>query len=103
IAGAEELEDTRLALAAQWDLSFDGALAGTLDVQRLSGDIMVPAEPPFPLGLQALELSVAANPVAPGSSQLVATLDVDTADMGQISATASTRLHATPAGGLFLE
>ena len=94
---------TEIALALDWDLQFDQALAGTLNARYLSGDVMVPAEPPFALGLQTLTLDVSARPLGDGLSQLGADLNVVTADMGRASATIAARLRASPGGGFALE
>lgn len=102
IRGAKSA-NTEIALALDWDLRFDKALAGTLKGRYLSGDLMVPADPPFPLGLQALSLNVTAKPAGDTVSQINADLSVVTADMGKASATVATRLHATPGGGLALD
>lgn len=94
---------TEIELALDWDLSFEQALAGTLNVRHLSGDVMVPAEPPFALGLETLSLDVTARPAGNAVSRLGAELNVVTADMGRAQATMTAQLHATPGGGFALE
>lgn len=106
--GGVKIRDTdnsasaEIVLTAQWDLTFEQALAGTLNVHRLEGDVMVPAEPPVALELQTLALDVVARPTAQGRSELTASLNVASATMGHVEASAKTAVHATPAGGLTL-
>lgn len=90
---------TEIVLALDWDLKFDQALSGNFNARHLSGDVMVPSEPPFALGLQSLTLGVTARPTNGGVSQVTADVSVLTADMGRADATLSTRLRATPGGG----
>lgn len=99
VANAPTHLDTQIALALDWDLHFDQALAGRLAVRYLSGDFMVPADPPFPLGLQTLTLDLTATPAGGGVSRVAAELNVATKGMGSLKASADARLHATPGGG----
>lgn len=92
-----------IVLALAWDLKFAGTLTGTASIDHVSGDVMVPAQPDFPLGLQTLGLDITAAAAGASTSKITAELKVDTQRMGQLSATASTLLHATPGGGLYLE
>ncbi len=91
-----------IAMQARWDLAFAGALKGIIDIERVSGDIMVPADPPFALGLEQLALRIQASPTQGGRSRLEAHMDVRTKQMGYVSAKAETLIHATPQGGLSL-
>lgn len=93
---------TEIVLGVNWDLKFAGALAGTAHVERVSGDVMVPAEPAFPLGLQQFSLDLNAKPRNGSSSLVTAELDVITNKMGRVSASGSTLVHATPGGGLMM-
>src|SRR5690606_10792569 len=52
---------SEIVLALGWDMKFDGALQGSAQVRRVSGDIMVPAEPSFLLGLEDLTLDLTAK------------------------------------------
>src|SRR5690606_28862301 len=65
--------------------------------------VMVPAQPAFPLGLQTLSLDITAAATGASTSKITAALELDTQRMGRLSATASTLMHATPGGGLYLE
>lgn len=94
---------TEITLALDWDLKFDQALAGNVSARHVSGDVMVPADPPFPLGLQTFTLDVAARPLDGALSQLGADLSVVTAEMGRASASVAVRLRATPGGGFALD
>lgn len=94
---------TRIALALDWDLRFDQMLSGTAGARYLEGDVMVPAEPPFPLGLQELSLNLEARPQGNGYSRLDAELNVVTADMGRVHANATSRLLAASGGGFSFE
>lgn len=91
-----------VVLALDWNLAFAGALEGRAHISHVSGDIMVPAEPAFPLGLQELAVDLVAKRAGDGTSRINAEARIVTRDMGRVSATATTLLHATPGGGLFL-
>ncbi len=92
-----------IVLAVDWNLKFAGALTGRVGIDHVSGDVMVPAEPAFPLGLRTLGLDIEAVAAGAATSKITAVLKLDTERMGQASATASTLLHATAGGGLYLE
>lgn len=96
-------EDLEIVFAADWDLQFDHALQGKAHVKRVSGDVIIPAQPPVPLGLQDLDLQLAIRKSGATSSTVDATLQVQAKSMGKVSATATTLLHATPAGGLYID
>lgn len=102
VQGADALE-TRIGLAMNWDVQFDEALSGTASVRHLDGDLTVPAQPPFALGLQVLNLDVAMRPQTGGVSRLDAVLAVVTADMGHADINVSSRLRAVPGGGFSLD
>jgi translocation and assembly module TamB len=91
-----------IVLGMNWNLRFAGALEGQAHIERLSGDVMVPAEPSFPLGLTTLRLDLDATRTGPLQSRLGADLTVQTAKMGHLTAKANTLLHATAAGGIVL-
>lgn len=92
-----------VVLALNWDLRFAGVLEGQAHIERVSGDVMVPAEPAFPLGLQALSVDVSAKRASDTASRITADLRAVTAKMGSMSASATTLLHTTPAGGFALD
>ncbi|KAA0911896.1 DUF490 domain-containing protein [Pusillimonas sp. ANT_WB101] len=94
IRGAAKASTTEIDLALDWDLKFAGALEGSAHVKRVAGDVIVPAEPPFPLGLKTLTLGIEASRTNNSTSQILLDLDVDTKKMGSISAKAKTLLHA---------
>lgn len=102
VRGARSADDWEMVLGLDWALSFDGAHQGKLRLRRMSGDVMVPAEMPFPLELEALQLDVALVPSAAATSRLTAELAVDTRRMGRINASAVTVAHALPGGGITL-
>ncbi|MCC2594774.1 translocation/assembly module TamB domain-containing protein [Pusillimonas sp. MFBS29] len=85
---------TEIVLAADWNLRFAGALAGQANIKRVSGDVMVPAEPPFPLGLETMELAINAQPTQGATSRITADLLLRTKKMGRIKANATTLLHS---------
>ncbi|MFW7340503.1 translocation/assembly module TamB domain-containing protein [Pollutimonas sp. H1-120] len=93
---------TEIVLALDWKLAFSGALEGQAHIARVSGDLMVPAEPAFPLGLQELAVDLVARKAGNAVSRLSAEARIVTREMGRVSASASTLLHASPGGGLFL-
>src|SRR3546814_4048099 len=51
-------QDTELIFSADWNLKLKGTLDGQARIRRLSGDLIVPGEPSFPLGLRALTLDL---------------------------------------------
>ncbi len=102
IAASKNTRPDEIEVKADWNLSFAGALGGQARIQRVSGDIQVPAEPPFPLGLKEMGLVLKATPGQGGRSRLDAALDVRTERMGYLTATAETLVHATPGGGVAL-
>lgn len=100
VRGARAADDWEMALGLDWNLRFDGAHEGVVSLRRLSGDVMVPGPSPFPLELEALRLDLKLARTGPANSRLDAELDVATKRMGRIAATATTPVHATPAGGI---
>lgn len=102
VAGDDKYDAVEIVFEAGWNLKFNGALAGTVDVRRLSGDFIVPGEPEFPLGLQNLDLHLVATPSAARVSRLAAELNVSTEKMGQVQATAAGVLRSPPEGGFVL-
>jgi len=99
----EQKNDTQeITFAADWDLKFAGALSGKASVRRLSGDIMVPADPDFPLGLRTLALNLTATPSGASASRLKADLEVATEKMGRATAAATALLRSPPEGGFVL-
>ncbi|PLC52790.1 DUF490 domain-containing protein [Pollutimonas nitritireducens] len=95
-------DKSEVVFALDWDLKFAGALQGQAHIERVSGDIMVPAEPAFPLGMQAFSLDLDAKATNGATSRLTADLNLKTARMGKVSASAQTLIHATPGGGIVL-
>jgi translocation and assembly module TamB len=93
----------RIALDTSWDLKFAGALAGRVHLQRRSGDLLIPGDTPMPLGLRQLSMDVVAKPASASSSRLDATLNVQTAKMGQVSATGSAVLLSSRESGFALD
>ncbi len=102
IRGQANEKDDEIVLGLDWNLRFAGVLEGAAHLRHVSGDIMVPAEPPFPLGLQTLSLDLQARRASNTASTLTADLNVVTKDMGRIAAKGSTLLHAQD-GRLYLE
>lgn len=102
VRSATQNKPVEIDLQAAWDLAFAGALKGSVDIERVRGDIMIPADPPFPLGLDKLGVRLLATPTQGGRSRLEAQVNVSTKEMGYIAATAETVIHATPEGGLAL-
>jgi translocation and assembly module TamB len=96
-------ENQQIVYAADWNMKFAGALEGQAHIKRLSGDLIVPGSPDFPLGLQTLSVALNAKPAGEGLSLLTADVNVATAKMGQGKATASALLHSPPGGGFFMD
>ncbi len=95
----EDNDSKAIVLGADWDLKFAGVLEGRAHIKRLSGDLIVPGEPDFPLGLQTLAVDLTAKRASNSSSRVTADITVSTAKMGNIAATATGLLHTTPGGG----
>lgn len=103
VKGARSADDWELAFGLNWKLAFAGAHEGRIQLRRLSGDVMVPGEMPFPLQLQDLQLDVAFTRAADARSRVEAALVASSRRMGSVKATANTVAHATAGGGLFLD
>jgi translocation and assembly module TamB len=84
-----------VVFAADWDVTFNGALKGTAHIKRLSGDLWVPGEPGFPLGLQNLVVGLTATPKGESESVLGASVDISTARMGNLHAEGSVAIHTS--------
>ncbi|HLV29877.1 MAG TPA: translocation/assembly module TamB domain-containing protein [Burkholderiaceae bacterium] len=102
VRGARDADDWALIFGLDWGLRFDGAHQGKVSLRRVSGDVMVPGATPFPLELQELLLELNLARADANSSRLAAELTANTRRMGNIAATATTLVHATPGGGVVL-
>src|SRR5690625_5743592 len=78
----EPLADIELQL--DWDVAFQEALGGRISLCRVAGDIMVPDEPPFPLGLEDASVVINLNPQGAGRTQVDAGGTRWTGDMGDM-------------------
>ena len=76
----------------EWDLSFDKALTGTASLRHLSGDFLLPTDPPVPLGLQKLDLRINSQAQAGTRSLLTADFDLLTQNKGGLKGTARVNL-----------
>ncbi|ARP79828.1 hypothetical protein CAL12_02615 [Bordetella genomosp. 8] len=92
----------RIALDVSWDLRYSGALTGKARVARRSGDLLIPGDPPIPLGLRDLVLDLNATSAGGRSSRVDASLRVDTATMGTLRGSGTAMLAATSDGGIGL-
>jgi len=99
VAGDDGYSAVEIVFDADWDLRFSGALAGTVELRRLSGDFIVPAEPEFPLGLQDMDLVITATPTGATASRINANIDITTEKMGGIKGSGTAVLRTTPEGG----
>nr|WP_165359112.1 translocation/assembly module TamB domain-containing protein [Achromobacter agilis] len=93
----------RIALDALWDLKFDGRLAGTARLSRREGDLLIPGDPPTPLGLRTLVLDVIATPVSANASRLDAKVNLVTEKMGSVVGSGSAVLLVDAKGGMALD
>lgn len=100
---ADENDQVEINYGLNWAFSFDGALAGKGQLRRLGGDLIVPGDPPFPLGLRELLVDFAAKPVGGGSSRLSAQANIETTRMGQAQVEATSLLHYTSEKGFALD
>jgi len=80
-------------LATDWHLRFTDTLEGQWNVHRSAGDLVIPWEPPVPVGLRDFTLNVNAARISAGRSQLRASATIDTQAMGSLRLQASTRLR----------
>lgn len=88
-----------LVLQLEWDVALKDALAGKIRLHRLDGDIIVPAEPPLPLGLKNADVVININPGAGGRSVIDAEVMIQTAKMGYVKATGSTPIYYSKESG----
>ena len=93
----------RIALDASWDLKFDGRLAGRARIARRDGDLLIPGDPPVPLGVKALVLDLTATPTGTHASRLDARLDLATDKMGKIAGNGTAVLAVDAKGGMALD
>lgn len=93
----------RIALDLLWDLKFDGRLAGRARIARRAGDLLIPGDPPVPLGVKALVVDVTATPTSANASRLDARLDLATEKMGSINGTGTAVLLVDAQGGMALD
>ncbi|MBB1628762.1 translocation/assembly module TamB domain-containing protein [Achromobacter sp. UMC71] len=93
----------RIALDVLWDLKFDGRLGGRARIARRDGDLLIPGDPPIPLGVKALVLDLTATPTSANASRLDAKLDLATDKMGKIAGTGTAVLLVDAQGGMALD
>lgn len=93
----------RIALDVLWDLKFDGRLGGKARIARREGDLLIPGDPPIPLGLKALALDVTATPTSANASRLDAKVNLATDKMGVINGTGTAVLAVDAKGGMALD
>src|SRR5699024_9049560 len=96
----EPLADIELQL--NWDVAFREALGGQISLRRVAGDIMVPDEPPFPLGLDEAAATVSLNPQGAGRTQVDAQVVLRTEAMGYLQGQLDTMLYFSPEHGFEL-
>ncbi|WP_189385563.1 translocation/assembly module TamB domain-containing protein [Advenella faeciporci] len=89
----KQVVDENLLFDLDWDLQFNGALAGTANLKRVGGDFVVPLQNPLALGLTQMSLAVRANPVSGTQSQVLADLAIDTRDKGSLTARVNSRMN----------
>ena len=94
------LED--LSIQLDWDVALQEALAGKIQLRRLAGDLMVPAEPAFALGLEEAGVTVDITPGAGGRSVIRADGLVQTKDMGYIKVYGTSPIHYSKETGITL-
>lgn len=89
----KQVIDENLFFDLDWDLQFNGALAGTANLKRTGGDFVVPLQNPLALGLTQMSLGVRANPVSGTQSQVLADLLIDTRENGTLTARVNSRMN----------
>ena len=90
----------RIGLDVLWDLKFDGRLGGKARITRREGDLLIPGDPPIPLGLKALVLDVTATPTSANASRLDARINLATDKMGVVNGTGTAVLAVDAKGGM---
>ena len=99
----QELKGQDLHLQLDWDVGLNDALKGRIQLKRLAGDLLIPAEPPFLLGLTKTEALVTITPQGgAGRSVIQADIDMQTQDKGYIKATGNTPIYYTAAQGIHI-
>lgn len=98
--GAAKVED--LSLQLEWDLRLTDALAGQVRLQRLGGDILIPAQPAFPLGLKQTEIVLNMVPGSSGRSVLQLDAALETEKMGYVKAKGSSPIYYSKDQGIQL-
>lgn len=93
----------RIGLDVLWDLKFDGRLGGKARITRREGDLLIPGDPPIPLGLKALVLDVTATPTSANASRLDARINLATDKMGVVNGTGTAVLAVDAKGGMALD
>ena len=93
----------RISLDVLWDLKFDGRLGGKARIARREGDLLIPGDPPIPLGLRALVLDLTATPTSANASRLDAKVNLATDKMGVINGTGTAVLVVDANGGMALD
>jgi len=93
----------RIALDVLWDLKFDGRLGGKARIARREGDLLIPGDPPIPLGLRALVLDLTATPTAANASRLDAKVNLATDKMGVVNGSGTAVLVVDAKGGMALD
>ena len=76
--------ETSLVLDFDWDLAFDGALTGQTALKRVSGDFMIPATTPIPLGLTNMLVAAKFNKTGATTSAANLNIDFDTQNKGNL-------------------
>ncbi|MFD4837213.1 translocation/assembly module TamB domain-containing protein [Achromobacter sp. NPDC058515] len=93
----------RIALDLLWDLKFDGRLAGRARIARRTGDLLIPGDPPIPLGVKTLVLDLTATPTSANASRLDARVDLSTDKMGSVNGSGTAVLVVDAQGGMALD
>ncbi|WP_088142568.1 translocation/assembly module TamB domain-containing protein [Achromobacter xylosoxidans] len=93
----------RISLDVLWDLKFDGRLGGKARIARREGDLLIPGDPPIPLGLRALVLDLTATPTSANASRLDAKVNLATDKMGVVNGTGTAVLVVDAKGGMALD
>lgn len=83
-----------LVLAGQWDLSLTDTLSGSARIQREKGDLRLPGERPFALGIKTLDARLNAE-----KNRLQLALDLQGSTFGKLDADLATALARDEQGG----
>lgn len=98
LANNPRLDNVELVFKANWDMRVAEQLSGTVRLERVEGDFVVPAEQPFALGLTDFDLTLQAQPAGAGASRISLTFDTNSTTMGSAKVVGGAMLRKSDEG-----